>query len=519
MARQIVVEIIGDEKRYTKALDTAQSRTGKFTSILQGVGMSIGQGIFGLAADGLRAAVGGIQDAIGNASKLEQSAGAVEKVFGSSTKKIEEFGKSAANNLGLSKTQVNEMAAVMGAQLQGMGFEADEAAERTMNLQQRAADMAATFGGTTKDAVEAITSLMRGERDPIEKFGVSIKQADVNARILALGLDTSTAAAKKNAEATAAMDLLMEQTAKTSGQFASESGSLAGQQQITAARMENLSASIGQKLMPVMVAIQSFVLDSVIPAMEGLFNWLGNVWDAIQPGVKALVRDLTPAFKTVVGFISGTLIPIMVKVAGAILPPLWNAIKTLGGIASAVFGTIVNVVSGAVSNISGVVATVIKVFNNIVTTINTVKQNISNAVNAIVGFFSSMPSRISGAVKGMWDGIWNAFRSVINSIIRGWNSIQFTVPSVELPGLGKVGGFTIGTPNIPYLHSGGIVPGVPGSDVLAMLQAGERVVSRRDVGNGAGGITINIEHFVGSDSDIDRLADRLLTRLRVAGAF
>lgn len=46
---------------------------------------------------------------------------------------------------------------------------------------------------------------------------------------------------------------------------------------------------------------------------------------------------------------------------------------------------------------------------------------------------------------------------------------------------------------LPVLHSGGVVPGVPGSDVLAMLQAGERVIPRS--GGGAGG-TVNYYSIV-----------------------
>lgn len=195
--------------------------------------------------------VAGMAAATNAASNLEQSMGAVESIFGDAVGPVLKFGEQAAETAGLSKREVNEMAAVLGASLQGMGFEADESATKVVELQKRGADMAATFGGTTKDALDAIASLMRGERDPIEKYGVSIKAVDVNARILALGLDTSTAATKKNAEAVAGLDLLMEQTAKTQGQFARESDSTAGAQQRAKAAFENSAASLGEKLLPI----------------------------------------------------------------------------------------------------------------------------------------------------------------------------------------------------------------------------------------------------------------------------
>jgi phage-related minor tail protein len=79
--------------------------------------------------------------------------------------------------------------------------------------------------------------------------------------------------------------------------------------------------------------------------------------------------------------------------------------------------------------------------------------------NDIVGFMSKLPGRIGKATGGMWDGIKNAFRSAINWIIGGWNSLQFGIPGVDthIPGVGTVGGFTLGTPDIPYLAKGGTI--------------------------------------------------------------
>lgn len=203
------------------------------------------------------------------ASQLEQAGGAVESVFGQYGTAIEKFAETSAESFGLSQRQVKEFGSLLGAQLQSFGFEAGEAADMTVELQKRAADMAATFGGTVPDAVQAISSLMRGERNPIERYGVALKQADINARILALGLDTSTTAAKKQAEATAGLDLLYEQTANTQGQFARESDTLAGGQARLSAKLEDAQAALGDKLLPVMITAVD-VLSTVVDAFSSL---------------------------------------------------------------------------------------------------------------------------------------------------------------------------------------------------------------------------------------------------------
>ncbi len=55
---------------------------------------------------------------------------------------------------------------------------------------------------------------------------------------------------------------------------------------------------------------------------------------------------------------------------------------------------------------------------------------------------------------GMWDGIKNAFRSAMNWIIDRWNSLQFTLPSINIFG-NEIGGGTIGTSHINHMASGG----------------------------------------------------------------
>src|SRR5690606_31611253 len=93
--------------------------------------------------------------------------------------------------------------------------------------------------------------------------------------------------------------------------------------------------------------------------------------------------------------------------------------------------------------------------------------------NSVVDFVRGLPGRISSAARGMWDGIRNAFRAAINWIIDRWNSLSFTLPSVNIPGLGKVGGFTLNTPNIPRLAQGGIVPATPGGRIVRVAEAGQ----------------------------------------------
>jgi hypothetical protein len=79
--------------------------------------------------------------------------------------------------------------------------------------------------------------------------------------------------------------------------------------------------------------------------------------------------------------------------------------------------------------------------------------------------------------KKLFGWIGDGFRWVINKLIDGWNSIEFKIPGFDPPGPGpKFGGFTLGVPDIPHLHTGGVVPGPVGAEVPIMALAGETVL-------------------------------------------
>lgn len=126
---------------------------------------------------------------------------------------------------------------------------------------------------------------------------------------------------------------------------------------------------------------------------------------------------------------------------------------------------------------------------------NAVKDGIFAAFDAVVGFVSGLGERISSAASGMWDGIKSSFRSAINTIIGWWNNLSFSVPGINVPLGPDIPGFTVNTPNIPYLAAGGLIKGGRGG-TLAMLGEGRRdelvVPLNRAANSRLGGHTFNI---------------------------
>lgn len=163
----------------------------------------------------------------GDASDLAESQNAVSVVFGKSAGVVHNFAKGAAKEAGLSMADLNTLVVPVGAGLRNVGFSADQAANSSVALARRAADMASVMNTSVPEALAAIQAGLRGEADPLERFGVGLNEAAVNAKAVSMGLADTTAAVSPNAKAQARLALIMEQTNKYAGDFAKTSGSMA----------------------------------------------------------------------------------------------------------------------------------------------------------------------------------------------------------------------------------------------------------------------------------------------------
>lgn len=239
----LVIRIISDVRDGVQGMKDVKSEASGLKGAMQKAQPAAKATAVGLLAAGVAATK--------YASDLQQSTGAVDSVFKDHAATVQANAQQAAQAVGLSTNQYQEMASVIGAQLKNMGMPMEQLAGQTDDLVSLGADLAATYGGTTSDAVAALSSLLRGETDPIEKYGVSIKAADVAAQKAAMGMSGLTGEADKQATAQATLALLAKQSADAQGQFAREADSAAGSAQIASAEVENAAAALGEALLPV----------------------------------------------------------------------------------------------------------------------------------------------------------------------------------------------------------------------------------------------------------------------------
>jgi len=254
---------------------------------------------FGVAAAASAAAAIKIgKDAVMAASDVSQQFGALDAVFGSNSVQLKEFSKSMVD-YGLSTADAARYAALLGTQLTGLGMTQEDAIARTKELEILAADLAATYGGTTADAVAALSSTFKGEYNPIERYGVALRKSDITARVAAKGLGKLTGDVLKAAEAQAAYELITLKTTAAQGQSRREYNTLAAQLQRVSASYENIKASLGMALLPIVEKFANYILKDVLPGLE---KWVDVNKDKLAKSLQTAAEQMVKLFAVAVSF-------------------------------------------------------------------------------------------------------------------------------------------------------------------------------------------------------------------------
>lgn len=294
--KTVKVTLVAVAQPYTKGMNDAATATRKLGDDIDRAGTKskgLGGSLSGAASSlkGLGAAAAGtavaafLTESVQAAGDLQQSLGGVDAVFKDTAQAVHAFGETSAEAVGLSRNEFNKLITTTGAMLKNKGLE--EFTQKSIDLVKVGADLAAQFGGSTADAVGALNAAMRGESDPIERYGISLNETAVNAELAEKGLKGLTGQALEQAKAQARIDIVMRQSADALGAFSREADTLQGQQQRLNAEWEDAKASLGTALLPVLTDVVGALRSGVDIALAA-----AGAFDKIPGPVKAAAAAL-----------------------------------------------------------------------------------------------------------------------------------------------------------------------------------------------------------------------------------
>lgn len=444
----LAVKIVSDAKGATAGFDQASAKVGR----LSAVGMAAKAGL--LAAGAGLVALGA--HAVGQAGDLEQSVGAIDTVFDASAQQMHAWAKSAAVDVGLTRNEFNELGTLIGTQLANGGTAMADLGPKTKDLIGLGADLSSMFGGTTKDAVAALSSALKGERDPIERYGVSLRQSTIDAKAAELGYKKVGGSLSAEASQAATLALIMEQTSKAHGNFARETNTLAHQQQVAQAQFDNVVTSLGTLLLPAVTAVMTFfntyavpVLQDVAAGAESLAQVVGGtlteVWAKLTGPAKtagATVAGVQRGLAGLSSWVTGRLMPALTRLGGGIATAFNKVMPVIAGIVTGItegmapalpvietiFGTIGDIITGVLDLVGAYVAAVVTGITivweqwgpTIVGVLTTVWTAILNVIAPALDTIKAVIATVTAALRGDWSAVWTGLRDIVTGV---WNTI------------------------------------------------------------------------------------------------
>jgi hypothetical protein len=250
---------------------------------------------------------------------------------------------------------------------------------------------------------------------------------------------------------------------------------------------------------------------AIFRVKDSIGEWTESLGQALGPaqGIVGVLPGLSSGMSIAGGaigglstIIRGAAIPSLIAMAAPFAPLL----LAVAGIGAAVALLVVawnnnwGDIQGKVQAVIGFVTGIFEVFQT---------EGLGGLLRRIVEFAQTVPAMFlemgKGIVSGLLEGLGGLKDAIWNALRNAFESIDFRVGPFRISGRH---GISIDMPSIPGFASGGVMPHTG----LAMLHAGERVLTPEQQASGGWGgnvnITVNANGNIGLDED--ELAQKIL---------
>ncbi|MDD4391095.1 MAG: hypothetical protein PHW03_09945, partial [Eubacteriales bacterium] len=203
------------------------------------------------------------------AADFQDALGATDQIFKDASDTVNNWANNLSSDFGIAKEEALKYSNLMGSMLINIGqLTEEQAAKQSAKLIELAGDLTAMYGGTTQDAVRALTGALKGNNTMLDNYGMAVNDALVKQKALELGLASGTGELSLQAKQAATLALIWEQTGAAQGQAAREADEASGTMRALSVEIKNLSTEIGEVLLPIITPIVAKIRDFVAALRE-----------------------------------------------------------------------------------------------------------------------------------------------------------------------------------------------------------------------------------------------------------
>ncbi|MEM7141926.1 MAG: hypothetical protein AAF548_12935 [Actinomycetota bacterium] len=501
--RKLTIEVVGDVKDGQNAIDnlgvTVDDVGGRFDGFADKAGAALAAGF---AIDQGIQFVGMMNEAGLAAEITGQKA---STVLGPALGDMQVWADDLNESLGVTDLQLLGMATNMADLLKPMGFTATEAANMSQEMLDLSGALSAWSGGqmTAQEVSETLASAMLGEREALKTLGISINQAEVDEKALAIARAAGRDEITQMDQALATQQLILAKSTDAQAAWANGSmDAIKNQNELKAVVAEGKEA-LAQLLFPAIGAVAGILVNDLIPAFQTTGEFIAENKEAFIAAGIAVTTLLVPAFvawavsaasaaaatlaaaapviavgaavaaltagiiwayenvdifraavDAVATYITDYYIPALKAVASVFVDgwtAAWDLVQPILDVMGTQINALKDYMQGVVDFITGVFSgDWDQAWQGLKDMFSSVWDLITAPLDALPDTIGALPGKIAEKAVGMFDGIKTAFGSALNWIIEGWNGLRFSIDGWDAK--------TIDTP----IGSQTIVPGWDG---------------------------------------------------------
>ena len=396
---QITADISNFDKNIKKATDIADSSTKKMQAQFDRLGDSFMKA--GTKASILSAGLVAVgTKAFLMAADIEDAVGATEQIFGNNADSVNAWASKLDSSFGIAKKEALEYSNLMGSMLINIGkLTEEQASKQSAKLIELAGDLTAMYGGSTQDAVRALTGALKGNNTMLDNYGMAVNEALIKQKALELGLVGVNGEMTLQAKQGATLALIWEQTSAAQGQAAREADGASGAMRALKTEITNLNTELGDVILPV-----------ITPIITSLKEFVSGI------------RDLSPEAKKMIVIVAG-----ITAAVGPLLLGLGSLLKMMPLIIAG-FTALTGPIGIAVTAIVAGATLIITHWDEIKAASNNVVEYVKDDWERLKESFevtnSSIAKLMKGDFNGWMDDVKKSFGLTIDYLKNRWEQLK-----------------------------------------------------------------------------------------------
>ncbi len=252
---ELVVRLKANTAEFTNGLGRVRQSLNSLESSFQSIAVKSG---VAFAAGGL--ALGKL---VSEASDAQETLSKVGAVFGDLGDDVVAWSKINSKALNTSESDLQDFAASMQSILAPTVQNKEAATQMSVSLVELATDLASINNMKVDDAFVSLRSGILGATEPMDRFGVDVRDAALNAFALEQGLKKTTKEMSSGEKAILRYQKIMKDTALAQGDARRTGNDFAGVAKGIGAGLSNLTGAIGAAVLPAFTEMGRVIRDAL----------------------------------------------------------------------------------------------------------------------------------------------------------------------------------------------------------------------------------------------------------------